>query len=160
MEPSELPVELRTMFNAQNWKKSCWKLKKALYGLKQGSRTWYRKLRSILQRLGFRPSAYDPSLYLKGEGKGGVYCLVYVDDILIAAPCAANIEAVRSGLCAELSIRLLGKPKWFLGIQLDTGADNGTMKLSQPLYTRKLLEAYSMLGCTPARVPMRTDTPK
>jgi hypothetical protein len=41
-----------------------WRLNKPLYGLKQAPRQWYAKLKTTLQQMGFKPSQYDPSLYV------------------------------------------------------------------------------------------------
>jgi len=55
-----------------------WKLNKPLYGLKQAPRQWYAKLKTMLQSLGFKPSAYDPSLYIQmGSGSWSMLMTCY-----------------------------------------------------------------------------------
>ena len=60
------------------------KLIKSLYGLKQSPRMWYLKLEEALNKQLFSKSTSDEALFIKKEG-GAVYCLVYVDDILMAS---------------------------------------------------------------------------
>lgn len=59
------------------------RLKKALYGLKQAPRTWYHELKSYLTAMGFKNSLADTSVFIFINGTQILYCLVYVDDIII-----------------------------------------------------------------------------
>jgi hypothetical protein len=60
------------------------RLDKAIYGLKKAPMTWYSKLSSKLQMLGFVPSKGDTSLFFFKKGALiTMYILVYVDDIIV-----------------------------------------------------------------------------
>ena len=55
------------------------RLRKALYGLQQAPKLWFDKIDGFLLSIGFKPSAADPNLYIKGP----VILLLYVDDMII-----------------------------------------------------------------------------
>jgi hypothetical protein len=61
------------------------RLKKALYGCVQSSKMWYELIDRVMKEFGFRPNAYDPCIYHKGEvGNMTTVCL-HVDDLFMAA---------------------------------------------------------------------------
>ncbi|KAH9184495.1 hypothetical protein AeNC1_013529, partial [Aphanomyces euteiches] len=55
---------------------------KALYGLNQAALAWFEHCRKIVVGLGFRPSDYDPCLYLRQHGEELEMVATYVDDFL------------------------------------------------------------------------------
>jgi hypothetical protein len=59
------------------------KLKKALYGLKQAPRSWYERIDSFLQSLGFSKSIVDSTLYIKIVKNHHVILVLYVDDLFL-----------------------------------------------------------------------------
>ncbi|KAE8242469.1 hypothetical protein A4X06_0g6892 [Tilletia controversa] len=67
------------------------KLRRALYGLKQSAHNWYAVLRDSLKTIGFEQCALDPTIYVR-NGDNPAMLLVYVDDILIAAPKGNGVE--------------------------------------------------------------------
>ncbi|KAI3516445.1 hypothetical protein L1887_15360 [Cichorium endivia] len=131
------------------------KLKKSLYGLKQASRNWYQKFTNFLQRLGFRQSGADHSLFLFKEKDTFVAALIYVDDVIILGNDLQKIQATKVSLDAEFSIKDLGPLKFFLGIEVARTRDG--MVLSQRKYTLDILEDAGMLGCRPATFPMEQN---
>ncbi|KAL0320385.1 UNVERIFIED_CONTAM: Retrovirus-related Pol polyprotein from transposon RE2 [Sesamum radiatum] len=62
------------------------KLTKSLYGLKQASRQWNKKFTEKIEEFGFVQSKNDYCLFTKEVAGGQITLLVYVDDILVAAP--------------------------------------------------------------------------
>ena len=62
------------------------KLDKAHYRLKQAPHTWFSRLSSKLQELGFTPSKTDTSLFIYNNGGKIIYVLIYVDDINSSSP--------------------------------------------------------------------------
>ena len=62
-----------------------WKLKKTVYGLKQSNREWIELVRKFMRRHGFECNKYDDNFYMRTVRGRRMFCLVYVDDILIAS---------------------------------------------------------------------------
>jgi len=60
-----------------------YKLHKALYGLRQAPRAWNAKLDSSLLKLGFRCSAAEHAVYMRGTGDDLLLVGVYVDDLIV-----------------------------------------------------------------------------
>ncbi|GJR42020.1 retrovirus-related pol polyprotein from transposon TNT 1-94 [Tanacetum coccineum] len=61
-----------------------YKLKKALYGLKQAPHAWYDLLSSFLLSQKFTKGTFDPTLFVRREGKDILLVQIYVDDIIFA----------------------------------------------------------------------------
>ncbi|GJX70601.1 retrovirus-related pol polyprotein from transposon TNT 1-94 [Tanacetum coccineum] len=63
------------------------RLKKSLYGLKQSPRQWYKRFDSFMIGHGYDRCSYDGCVYLRKFPDGSfLYLVLYVDDMLIAAP--------------------------------------------------------------------------
>ena len=59
-----------------------WKLQKVVYGLNDASRSWYLKVKEVLDNLGMKPSNLDKSVFIpKTDGLDG-YIVIHVDDLL------------------------------------------------------------------------------
>ncbi|CAI7891831.1 unnamed protein product [Closterium sp. NIES-53] len=89
-----------------------YQLIKAIYGLKQVPRSWYKKLSSVLEEIGFRASACDESLFLMGEprhvpGVRGRHSLVREQQ--------AGGDEGATGADAKLQVQDLGGGKLLLG---------------------------------------------
>ena len=69
-----------------------WKLKKTVYGLKQSNKQWVELVRKFMSSQGFQCNKYDKNFYMKTVQGRYVFCLVYVDDILIAVKKKAYID--------------------------------------------------------------------
>lgn len=61
-------------------------LNMALYGLKQASRAWYLRFMTFLCARGFTNSHSDSSLFTLKNGRGTIFLLLYVDDIILTLP--------------------------------------------------------------------------
>ena len=93
-----------------------WKLNKGLYGLKQAPHIWFNTIKDVLVNDGnFSQSLLDPCLFFKKD------CLIsiYVDDILIAGSNQTIIDAAKSILIKKFTMKDMGQPKLFLGINID-----------------------------------------
>ena len=84
------------------------KLNKSLYGLRQASRQWFNKFSTTILQHGFKQSSADHSLFTRGTKSSFVSLLVYVDDIIIAGPCQAEIEKVKQLLQASFKLSVRG----------------------------------------------------
>jgi len=130
------------------------KLDRALYGCVQASRIWYNKLSSVLESCGYKKSAVDQCIFVKGSISDGqcVIC-VHVDDLLIADSSNFLTEELVTFLksqFAEIKVHE-GKKHSYLGMTLDFGS-KGTAKVSMCHYVASILAEYDVRGSvnTPA----------
>ena len=91
-------------------------LRRAIYGLKQSPRIWFTKLSGLLSTFGFTSYDADPTVLIKSQGDL-VILAVYVNDILLTSCDDTRIHATKTYLHQHLSIRDLGTPRYFLGIE-------------------------------------------
>jgi Reverse transcriptase (RNA-dependent DNA polymerase)/gag-polypeptide of LTR copia-type/GAG-pre-integrase domain len=140
-------------FTDQNHPSYVCKLKKALYGLKQAPRAWFSKLKHFLLSHQFKGSQADNSLFIYSSGNIVIYLLVYVDDILLTGNNSQAIQAILDKLHSTFSIKNLGKPHYFLGIEV--GEEGTSLHLSQTRYLTKILERAKMETVKPCHTPMQ-----
>ena len=57
-------------------------LNKEWYGLKLAPRTWYARLDSYLEKIGFSKGMKDSNLYLKEIENGFLIIVIFVDEII------------------------------------------------------------------------------
>ena len=69
-----------------------WKLKKTVYGLKQSNREWVELVRKFMKSHGFECNKYDENFYMKTVRGRRMFCLVYVNDILISTNRKTDID--------------------------------------------------------------------
>ncbi|GIL87679.1 hypothetical protein Vretifemale_15713, partial [Volvox reticuliferus] len=129
-------------------------LRRALYGLRQAPRTWYVRLRSTLEQMGFKPSSADPGLFIKGEGENRVHILVYVDDLLIACNSCAIAEEIKSQLRSVFEMRDLGESNFYLGFEIRRDRSAKTLHISQKRFVKELLSKFGMDGANGRSIPM------
>ncbi|KAF0690300.1 Aste57867_18326 [Aphanomyces stellatus] len=131
-------------------------LLRALYGFKQSALAWYRRNRKIMIALGFRPSALDPCVYVRGSGDD-IYIMeivaTYVDDFVVVAKTAAKADAVMDQLEAKIKMKRQGDVHFFLGIKVVRDRDAGTITLSQEAYACKVWERFGMANCAGCNTP-------
>ena len=78
---------------------------------------WYERYRAVLVKLGFRPCAYDPCIYVR-DTKDGEFTIaaVYVDDT-VAATSKFEVQAeLRKALEAEFKLTWEDNPEYLLNM--------------------------------------------
>lgn len=130
------------------------RLKKSLYGLKQASRTWNERFHAYVEELGFKRSASDLCLYVRGSGKSQVILVLYVDDVLVVSPSEEIVLEVKQALSKEFEMTDLGPVKSFLGMKIVRDADKKILRISQRSYLESLLVRFGMENCRPISTPM------
>ena len=126
--------------------KSVWKLKKSLYGLKQSGRNWNSVLHEYLIGLGFVQSGVDGCVYSRNTSCI-IYILVWVDDMVIACSDMDVLNETKRDLQARFKLSDLGVLSYFLGIEFKF--ENGSIKMSQGHYLKKVLCKFKMENCKP-----------
>ena len=130
------------------------RLRKALYGLKQAPRAWYQELQTFLCSLGFCNSLADTSVFVYNNAGRVVYCLVYVDDIIVTGSSDALVADFIAALSHRFSLKEPTDLEYFLGIEV-TRTPHG-MHLMQRKYITDLLTRVNMADAKPVTSPMAT----
>jgi hypothetical protein len=94
-------------------------LQKSIYGTKQGGNRWNKKMRGVLESLGFTQSYSDASIYVYVKGDTRVILPVFVDDMTFASKSAAAIDQIILELSQHFKLRDLGPTTQLLGIKID-----------------------------------------
>lgn len=140
-------------FKQKNQEYKVCKLLKSLYGLKQAANAWHEKLKKILEKHGFKQSKHDPCLFKIGQMRELVYLVVYVDDFLVMSKSPEGIENTERVVKSSFKIVALGKPKNFVGLQIQRDKD-GIFYLNQSGYIRKILKDTKMEEAKPSKYPL------
>lgn len=123
-----------------------------MYGLKQAPRACYARLRTNLEKLGFRASKADTSLFFYSKGGITIFVLIYVDDIIVASSVQSATTALLKDLNEEFALKDLGEVHYFLGIEVNKFSDG--IVLTQGKYTSDVLRRVGMNDCKPVSTPL------
>ncbi|GJV51083.1 retrovirus-related pol polyprotein from transposon TNT 1-94 [Tanacetum coccineum] len=108
----EIYVEQPEGFKVPGREDHVCKLKKSLYGLKQSPRQWYKSFDSFVIGHGYDHYSYDECVYLRKFRDGSfLYLVLYVDDMLIAAPNKDQIWELKDQLSNKFDMKDLGAAK-------------------------------------------------
>ena len=141
-------------FIVQGQENLVYKLKKSLYGLKQAPRQWYKKFDSFMHRIGFKRCEFDHCCYVKFFGDSYIILLLYVDDMIIAESSIEEINNLKKKLSKQFAMKNLGAAKQILGMRIIRDKANGTLKLSQLEYEKKVLNRFNMNEAKPVSIPL------
>lgn len=137
----------------KNPKEFVCRLNKALYGLSISPKLWNDTIDKFLKDLSFKQSPREPCVYSKMLDSKFILLLIYVDDILLLSNDKKLIDSTCEGLKEKFSIKLLGYPKRFLGIDIQKLDDNSIF-VSQPQYIDEMLKEFNMSDCLIKSTPM------
>jgi hypothetical protein len=96
----------------------CVKLIKSLYGLKQSGRMWYNQLKELLLNKCYSNNDDCPCVFIRKSITGFYIISVYVDDLNIIGQ-TKDIDEARDHLKMEFEMTVLGRTKFWLGLQLE-----------------------------------------
>ena len=154
----EEPVYMRQPKGFEEGDGLVWLLYRSVYGLKQASNVWYKKLRELLERLGFRRSAVDHALFIANvmHEAVSVQCLlaVHVDDGLSGSNSRSFLDWVKDEIRKEFGLKDLGPVKTFLGMEFRRNRITSELWISQVQYIDAILAEYGMTDCNPVHTPM------
>ena len=128
-------------------------LKKALYGLKQSPCIWYNTLATFLRGLGSTELSSNLGIF----GRGRLFIIIYVDDLLIAGADKAEINEIneiKAALSARFQMSDLGPCNFYLGMSVRRDMALKTLRLGQKSYLEKVLRDFNMTDCSPTKVSM------
>ena len=132
------------------------RLNKSLYGLKQAPRCWNKRFGNFLIRLGFIVNEADPCLYIKENGSNKTILALYVDDGLVASTNQTELFSLMNSLESEFKITHKAA-SYFLGFEISHRKD-GSIKVSQEGYARKILHRFGMSECKPVSTPIPKES--
>lgn len=98
-------------------------------------------------------SLADYSLFTQNRNGVFIGVLIYVDDMIVVSNDKKACEKFKFFLDAQFGIKDLGKLKFFLGIEVDQGA-NGLF-LNQRKYAMSIIEESGMTGAKTAYTPIQ-----
>ena len=81
------------------------RLRKALYGLKQAPCAWYQELKTFLTSIGFKNSLADTLAFVYMNSGQVLYCLVYVDDIIVTGSSTTLFTAFIKTVSQRFSLK-------------------------------------------------------
>jgi hypothetical protein len=132
-----------------------WKLLKGVYGLKQANRLWNRYIQKGLEALGYTQTKTDSCLFYKpcsSNSKLPNVIALHVDDFIFLYHSLADLQFLLNGLAPICVVKDLGPLKWILGMSIDF-TPGESLKISQSLYTQKILSRFGFSNCRPSRSP-------
>jgi hypothetical protein len=133
------------------------RLRRALYGLKQASRTWHLALEDFLCSLGFEAADADPCLFVLRCDGATVFVLVYVDDMLMAAPTREAVESVNNKLLGKFEARDMEEAGLFLGMSIVRNRSRNLLWLHQGRYAREVVARFGMTEARAISAPMARE---
>ena len=137
----------------KNAKKIC-KLDKSIYGLRQASRRWNIRFDQTVKEFGFIQSEDESCVYKKVSGSNVAILVLYVDDILLIGNDIPSLQAVKTWLGKNFSMKDLGDATYILGIRIYRDRSKRLIGLSQSTYIDKVLHRFGMQDAKRGFVPM------
>ena len=128
-------------YDPKEW---CVVLRKSIYGLVQAARQWWKKFKEALEKLGFKPSAADPCLFIRRDKDGLTFLIIYVDDGSIFGK-RAIIAQVLADLGKDFTIKNLGPVQDYVGCHLVLNPKKDTMWILQPKLILELKKKFGAM---------------
>ena len=97
-----------------------------------------------MHRIGFKRCEANHYCYVKSFENSYIILLLYVDDMLIAGSSIEKINNLKKKLSKQFAMKDLGAAKQILGMRIIRDKTNGTLKLSQAEYVKKILSKFNM----------------
>ncbi|RVW94385.1 Retrovirus-related Pol polyprotein from transposon TNT 1-94 [Vitis vinifera] len=141
-------------FIVQGQENLVYKMRNSLYVLKQAPRQWYKKFDNFMHRIGFKRCEAGYCCYVKSFENSYIILLLYVDDMLIAGSDIEKINNLKKQLSKQFAMKDLGAAKQILGMRIIRDKANGTLKLSQSAYVKKVLSRFNMNEAKPVSTPL------
>jgi hypothetical protein len=113
---------------------------------------WWKLISGYLESIGFKKVDSDWGLYFRQ--KDTTYLLLYVDDVLIAAPSMGPIEDVKKSLKTKWKWSDMGEAAYVLGLKMERDRNLRTIRLSQEAYIDRILARFGMTGAGSVTTPL------
>ncbi|CAI7890177.1 unnamed protein product [Closterium sp. NIES-53] len=134
-----------------------WSLRRPVYDLRQAPREWHDTLRTTLATLGFAPSTFDPSLFLRTDtSQLPFFVLVYVDDLIFATADTEALTLVKLELQKRNTCTDLYELRSYLGLQITRDRERHTITLTQSHMVHQILQRFGFQFSSPQSTPLST----
>ncbi|CAI7770021.1 unnamed protein product [Closterium sp. NIES-54] len=118
---------------------------------------WHDTLRTTLAALGFAPSTFDPSLFLRTDTSLRLfYILEYVDDLVFATADTEALALVKSELQKRYTCTDLGELRSYLGLQITWDRARRTITLTQSHMVQQVLQRFGFTWSSAQATPLAT----
>ena len=107
-----------------------------------------------MHRIGCKRCEADHCCYVKFSDNSYIILLLYVDDMLIIGSSIEKINNLKKQLSKQFTMKDLGAAKQILGMRIIRDKVNGTLKLSQSEYVKKVLSRFNMNEAKPVSTPL------
>ena len=107
-----------------------------------------------MHKIGFKRCETDHYCYVKSFENSYIILLLYVDDLLIAGSNIEEINNLKKQLPKQFAMKDLGAAKQILGMRIIKDKANGTLKLSQSKYVKKVLSRFNLNETKPVSTPL------
>ena len=97
-----------------------------------------------MNRIAFKRCEANHCCYVKSFDNSYIILLLYVDDMLIAGSIIKEINNLKKQLSKQFAMKDLGVAKQILAMRTIRDKANGTLKLSQSEYVKKVLSRFNM----------------
>ena len=121
-----------------------------IYGLVQAARQFFKKLKEILAKLGFKASKADPCLLIKRNEKGIIFVALYVDDCLCVGS-KQLIDELKSKIQEYFTIKIDDDVRDYLSCEIYFTKDEKSAVLHQRDIIKSITEDVS--GLTVYKTP-------
>ena len=136
------------------------RLTKCVEGLKQGANGFMKLNASVIESLGFKRSMLDPNVYTRTRDNVTLKVACYVDNLLASHPRTdagrAQAMAFFESYGKQINLKVRGKPKKFMGIEIDYRPDEGTIFLKQEEYITEAFEKFCDKSTKVFTTPVQT----
>jgi hypothetical protein len=130
---------------------------KSVYGLKQSPRMWYITLVNYLLSLGYNRLIKDRCIFVKIIDGYPIFIGVYVDDLIILAPCVEIMGSIKADFSTRFSMHDLGELKSILGFHIIRDRAAKTITLHQSQYATAVVQRFGYGDCNPVPTPVMAN---
>ena len=107
-----------------------------------------------MHRIGFKRCETDHCCYVKFFDNSYIILPLYVDDMLIAGSSIEEINDLKKQFSKQFAMKDLGVVEQILGMRIIRDKANGTLKLSQSEYVKKVLSRFNINEAKPVSTPL------
>ena len=144
-------VELPEGHPKRDGRSMVYKTFSSVYGLKRAPKIWNGTLHKFLLSLGFKNCPVERCLYRRRD----FYLLVYVDDLLYTARSMKEIREFEEKIGSKFKVRIEKEVTKFVGYEFEV--TEGSVKLKQEAYIKKLVEAFGLEDGKSYETPMQSN---